>query len=142
MYKHEQTIVHKPDGAIDHIIWLLNGQIHRTNGPAHIKYRDERITESWYIDGKLHRTDGPARITYYDDHKTIDYESWWFENKCHRLDGPAKTMYDKNGVIQWTGWYLDGKKVNDDGDPKLFDERWNELVTEWKIGRMVGLSED
>ena len=37
--------------------WYLNGERHRTDGPAAI---DANGTQHWYLNGKLHRTDGPA----------------------------------------------------------------------------------
>ena len=40
-----------------HNRWYLNGERHRTDGPA-ILCKDG--TKHWYINGKRHRTDGPA----------------------------------------------------------------------------------
>ena len=37
--------------------WYLNGELHRTDGPA-VEYPDG--TKKWYLNGRLHRTDGPA----------------------------------------------------------------------------------
>ena len=37
--------------------WYLNGERHRTDGPA-VEYADG--TKEWYLNGKNHRTDGPA----------------------------------------------------------------------------------
>ena len=39
--------------------WYLNGELHRTDGPAVITSDG---FEYWYLNGKLHRTDGPAII--------------------------------------------------------------------------------
>jgi hypothetical protein len=38
-------------------IWWLNGEPHRTDGPA---VERANGTRKWYLNGKLHRTDGPA----------------------------------------------------------------------------------
>ena len=48
--------------------WLLNGKIHREDGPA-----VERASgyKAWYNNGKAHREDGPA-IEYVDGPK-----EWW-----------------------------------------------------------------
>ena len=37
--------------------WLLNGNLHREDGPA-IEYASG--TKLWYLNGKCHREDGPA----------------------------------------------------------------------------------
>jgi hypothetical protein len=37
--------------------WYLDGQRHRTNGPA-VELADGY--KSWYLNGQRHRTDGPA----------------------------------------------------------------------------------
>ena len=40
-------------------IWVLNGNYHRTDGPAVIYPNGY---QAWYLNGKRHRTDGPAVI--------------------------------------------------------------------------------
>jgi len=47
-------ITTQPDGTKE---WWLNGQFHRTDGPA-IEGADG--TKGWYLNDQLHRTDGPA----------------------------------------------------------------------------------
>ena len=50
----------KPICEVDeygHKFWLLNGKLHREDGPA-VEYADG--SKSWYINGKCHREDGPA----------------------------------------------------------------------------------
>ena len=37
--------------------WLLNGEFHRTDGPAVELFNG---TKHWYLNGEFHRTDGPA----------------------------------------------------------------------------------
>jgi hypothetical protein len=41
------------------VIWRLDDQLHRADGPAYIGADGYRV---WYLNGKLHRTDGPAVI--------------------------------------------------------------------------------
>jgi hypothetical protein len=38
-------------------VWYLNGQYHRTDGPA-VEFADGG--KGWYLNGQCHRTDGPA----------------------------------------------------------------------------------
>ena len=85
-------IVELPDGEKR---WLLNGEYHRTDGPA-IEYANG--TRAWYLNGKLHRTDGPA-IEYPDGTKR-----WYLNDKRHRTDGPAIEYPDGT-----RHWYLNGK---------------------------------
>ena len=54
-----------------HEIWRnLNGELHRTNGPAIILPNG---TKEYYLNGKLHREDGPAVI--YPDGKCLYYQN-------------------------------------------------------------------
>ena len=54
------------DGGVTRESWKVDGEYHRTDGPAVIEYSKKGgiYQESYYRRGKLHRTDGPARITY------------------------------------------------------------------------------
>jgi hypothetical protein len=45
--------------------WLLNGKLHRENGPA---LELSTGSKAWYLNDKLHREDGPAVIRW-DGHK-------------------------------------------------------------------------
>jgi hypothetical protein len=71
-----------PDG---NQTWWLDGQLHRTDGPAvsHASGRQE-----WYHHGQLHRTDGPALI-----HANGTQE--WHVN-------------DKNVTLQVVAWMSNG----------------------------------
>lgn len=51
--------------------WLLNGALHREDGPARIW---EDGSEEWCVDGYYHREDGPAFID------TVNDEISWFIN--------------------------------------------------------------
>lgn len=93
--------------------WYLNGVLHRSKGPAKIKYfRDGKIwLEKWFLYGKLHRLQGPAKIRYFRDGE-ISLEKWYLYDKLHRLQGPAVTewrhtnnRYDKIS----DEWYFEGK---------------------------------
>ena len=72
--------------------------------PEHIVAEDGSW-ERWILDGKLHREDGPAYIRYEDNATTI--KEWWIENCLHREDGPAYVVC-KNQKIIYEEWWLDG----------------------------------
>ena len=64
--------------------WLLNGILHRTDGPA-IEYSTG--TKEWWVNGKRHRTDGPA-IEWSDGSKAWFLNGnvvTWFEVYCYNL---------------------------------------------------------
>jgi hypothetical protein len=77
--------------------WLLNGILHRTDGPA-VEYSDG--TKEWWLNGELHRTDGPA----IED--SNGSKAWYLNGELHRTDGPA---------VEWSNgskyWYLNGNVV-------------------------------
>jgi hypothetical protein len=52
--------------------WYLNGEYHRTDGPA-VENADG--SKYWYLHDKLHRTDGPA-VEY-----AGGYKAWYYEGK-------------------------------------------------------------
>lgn len=94
-------------------IWLLNGQMHREDGPAAIK---KDGTKEWYLNGELHRENGPA-IEWKDGSK-----EWYLNDQRHREDGPA-ILFSKGTK----NWYLNGKPYgrtgsNDMSTPKRFIE--------------------
>lgn len=93
--------------------WLLDGKLHRTNGPA-IEHADGG--REWRSHGKLHRTDGPA-IEDADGTK-----EWWAHGERHRIDGPA--VEQSNGSKHW---WVDGKLHRPDG-PAL---EWANGHKEW-----------
>lgn len=67
------------------ITYYKNFQYHRTDGPAHVIYRNNIIyRESYYIDGLLHRIDGPAKI---------DYDKWGhIEGQTHYIRGKRQLV--------------------------------------------------
>jgi hypothetical protein len=52
--------------------WLVNGKLHRTDGPA---VEHASGTKIWFFKGKQHRIDGPA-LEYRDD-----YVEYWYNGK-------------------------------------------------------------
>jgi hypothetical protein len=85
----------------DRIEYHLNGNLHRTDGPA-IEWSDGG--KHWYLEGKRHRTDGPAV------ENANGGKEWYVDGKCHRTDGPA--IECANGDKHW---YLEGKRHRTDG---------------------------
>ena len=73
--------------------WHNNNKLHRINGPARIIDIKAHITVEYYYDGQLHRNDGPAIIRYYDgynaDDRHVEFEQWYKHGQLHRDDGPA-----------------------------------------------------
>jgi len=88
--------------------WYLNGQLHRTDGPA-VVYADG--TQEWLINGQLHRPDGPAAT------QPDGYEAWYLNGQRHRLDGPARTWSD--GTQEW---WVDDEQIPRPADPPLSTE--------------------
>ena len=96
--------------------WWLNGQLHRTDGPALTKSDGEK---QWWTNGKLHRTNGPAVAN-----PLTGRQEWWQNGKLHRTDGPAFRRENKTGV-----WVIHGKPT----DPNLIVVL-NQTLTEKQTG--------
>jgi hypothetical protein len=52
--------------------WYLNGNRHRTDGPAYIGANGY---QAWFLNGNRHRTDGAARIW------ANGYQEWYLNGK-------------------------------------------------------------
>jgi hypothetical protein len=52
--------------------WYLNGQLHRTDGPAWIGADGRQM---WYLNDQRHRSDGPARIW------ADGSQEWWIRDQ-------------------------------------------------------------
>jgi len=79
--------------------WILNGQLHRFDGPA-VELADG--SKFWWQKGQLHRLDGPA-MEYADGSK-----QWLQNDRLHRLDGPA--IESANGTKQW---WINGENLSE-----------------------------
>lgn len=97
------------------------GQIHRLGDLPAITIRDpasQSIIELRYlIDGKMHRTGGPADIRYIRGQSTPDYEAFYSAGKPSRTDGPAVIYYDLDGSISRTLYLQDGEQIPEEDDP-------------------------
>ena len=86
-------------------VWLLNGSIHREDGPAKEFANGDKF---WYKEHRLHREDGPAREYANGD------KYWQRKGKRHRIDGPA--IEYANGKKEW---YIKDKRF-DEKDYKYY----------------------
>ena len=77
--------------------WYLNGQLHRTDGPAVIWTNG---AQSWYLNGQRHREGGPAEIW------ANGSQFWYLNGQRHRTDGPASIFTDGS-----QRWFLNGEEV-------------------------------
>jgi hypothetical protein len=91
--------------------WQLDGQRHRTDGPAVIWANG---TQAWWLNNQLHRTDGPAVIW------ASGTQFWWLNNQRHRTDGPAVIYADGDQE-----WWLNGQSYT--------KAKWRQKV-ETKVG--------
>lgn len=76
--------------------WYLNGERHRANGPAVIKYGNYK---AWYLNGKRHNIGSPAVL--YNNGST----TWYVNGDRHRVDGPAITFFSGDLF-----WFVNGKR--------------------------------
>lgn len=100
--------IYYPDGRIATQTWHNDkNELHRLDGPAHIYWSyDDYILryESWYINGQLHRDEGPA-VMKFKNEKCIGEK--WYHNGGTILDEilPGEIHYDDNGKIINMNWY-------------------------------------
>lgn len=94
--------------------WLLNGQLHKEDGPAIIW---ENGGQEWYLYGVRHRgNDLPALII------VGQKKEWWFNGQLHRENGPA-IIYDYGREK----WYTHGMRHRRDGPAVRYEfggEEW------------------
>ena len=83
-FKGKETFTGVVKDKTNKISYYLNGQFHRTDGPAVIY---DNSYQAWYLNGKYHREDGPAvewgksrewwlNGEYYGDNNDYTNESW------------------------------------------------------------------
>lgn len=110
---HQTGIVHTiqtKDRVLVKETWELDGQLHRTDGPAIIEYCEngQIWRTGWFFDGMDHREDGPALNEYHENGKKL--EEWWcLDGSPHRTDGPAYNKYDRAGKLIKEYWWIKGK---------------------------------
>ena len=98
-------------------VFLINGQIHRIDGPSIIEfYENGHIkSTSWYINGRLNRMEDLPSIIGYDNNgqRQIISKNWFKDGVRHRDNGPAFINYNNGQIIK--KWYKDGQLHRDDG---------------------------
>jgi hypothetical protein len=111
-----------PDGSQR---WLLDGELHREDGPAVISAAGSK---SWYRYGKRHREDGPAiemaggTLAWFENgerHReggpAIQLKDgrcrWWCRGQLHREDGPA---IENNDGVDEGRWFIRGRPLSGD----------------------------
>ncbi len=121
-------ILTKKKEHTDCVVYLLDGMLHRKDGPAithNWKADTSDSIEEWYILGKLHRKgDLPAiiwetgRKEWYKNgklHRKGDLpaviwetgtEEWWKRGKMHRKKGPSFKC-----LSGYKEWWIHGKKI-------------------------------
>lgn len=92
------TIRYKTDGTKESEYYYTNGNLHRTDGPAIVWYVDGIVSCVKYcVNGQLHKTDGPA-VLGFDEYGRVSKEEYRVNGELHRIDGPAMMFWDKYGV--------------------------------------------
>jgi hypothetical protein len=110
VYKEEYILdkqIHRTDGPAliikgkdwEEKIWYYKGLRHRDGDKPAYKCDGEFI---WYKYGKMHRDNGWA---YRNDQRVM----WYKEDVCHRIDGPA--IVD---VVDGNKWYIHGKEYTEE----------------------------
>ena len=77
--------------------YLLDGELHREDGPAVLSKNGDRY---WYSRNRLHREGGPA-VEFANGDKC-----WYYYEQKHRMDGPALELADGHKE-----WWIDGKRI-------------------------------
>lgn len=77
-----------------------------------------KIGYHYHYNGKsefvLDRENGPALIRKsLGNFKTLKEISWNKDNKLHRTDGPAYILYDDNGDVINTMWYINDRELDE-----------------------------
>ena len=96
-----------------HMEWTnKEGLRDRAGAPAYIKNYSNGLTEceQFLVNGELHRIDGPA-VKYYHFNGLINAEEFYFKGKVHREDGAAYIQYDDCGKVTCEEFWLDGNFV-------------------------------
>lgn len=134
------NLYHRTDAAYPIQVWMLNGMLHRIDGPA---VEQSNGARSWWRNGKLHRDDDqpavepahtiepsndgyivlrnmPAIVTANEIIgnnivRVDDRREWWFNGERHRDNGlPA--FERANGNRQW---WVHGKQHRDHDLPAI-----------------------
>ena len=103
--KPEVKRTYYPNGQPRSEGWFLNGNHHRTDGPAYQRWYEngQLCSENWFLNGNHHRTDGPAYQRWYENGQ-LEYEEWYLDGKEYTKENYWKKMFEmvKQGEIKKT----------------------------------------
>lgn len=110
------SIRYRPDGTVEVEEWHQHGHLHREDGPAITRFRPDGTVEveEWHQLGRFHRDIGPTRVTYRPD-GSPELEEWLHEAERHREGGPARVSYRPDGAVEEEEWYYNGQRHRVDG---------------------------
>ncbi|VVU94287.1 hypothetical protein CPAV1605_7 [seawater metagenome] len=118
------------NGSVKKEIWMINYKISRIKGPAYQEWYENNIKkiEKWLINGNPKIKKGipwktiwnekgykiedhygytishPNLITYYENGRKKT-EQWQTNSGLSRFTGPALIKWDKEGYLEYEGWY-------------------------------------
>jgi len=98
-------------------------------------YENGKISyEEYFLNGERHRTDGPAYISYHKNGQ-ISYEAYFLNGKRHRTDGPAYIGYHENGQVYSEAYWINDdiatkEQIEEIKFNKAFDKEVNEVLSE------------
>ena len=98
-----------PNGAIKSIMYLVNGRVHRDdgpnrfaeqNGPAYLQWDIAGVlrVEEWYQNGSMHRDNGPA-YRQWNAAGVLIKEEWYQHDRRHRDNGPTIQQWNNAGGL-------------------------------------------
>ncbi len=107
------------DGTKNEERWFdEKGELHRENGPAHIRYykNKKKHSETWYKHGLEHRqNDLPAGIIWNLKGKKVA-ETWQINGEEHRDDNPSYILYHvRSGLKVKETWCKHGLEHRETG---------------------------
>jgi hypothetical protein len=109
------------------IKYMVNGKLHREDGPAISIYGNELLCEAWFRNNLIHRDGAPAVYVpsiIFPDYMFKGSTEWYQNGKLHRDGGPA--LESEFSI----GWYQNGEIHRDDGPAYAeiandrYEQRW------------------
>ena len=100
--------------------------------PERIYYENGQIKEErWYDDnGDLHREDGPAYLKWHENGKQESIV--YFQNsECHCEDGPAYQVWDEDGQVRFEKYFLNNKEyTQEEFNAKLRQQKLQSITNQ------------
>lgn len=95
---------------------LLNGNLHREDGPAYnLWYENGSLElEQYFLKGGKHRENGPAMTRWYEN-GSLCFQEYMINGKGHRDSGPSFECYYENGQKEEEVYMINGKYHRTDG---------------------------